>query len=637
MQFKHPELLYALCLLLIPIIVHLFQLRRFQKVNFTNVAFLKEVTQQTRKSSQLKKWLTLLTRLALLACIIIAFAQPFTANTNTFNKPQETVIYLDNSFSMQAQGEQGELLKRAVQDIIDNVDAEQNISVLTNTESFKNTTIKSITNELLQLQYNANQLPYDIALLKAKQLFSKQPNSVKHVIYVSDFQQQKQGFNTISDSTTQVHYVQLEPENISNVAIDTAYISATTPSQLELTVGLSNHGSPIENVPVSLFNKDNLIAKTAVSITDEATTTFTLPRHQNIQGKLSIDDTNLQFDNSLFFNINTPKNINVLAVNETDDAFLKKLYNPNEFNYTSTALSALNYNVIASQHLIILNELPTIPEALSNTLKTFMSNGGYVVVIPAKNSNLNSYNHFVNTFKAATDTEKRITTINFDHPLYANKVFEKRVDNFQYPKVNYGYTLGNTSSANILSFADNSPFLSQQGNAFIFASPLHTKATNFKQSPLIVPTFYNMAKQGLQLPNLYYTVGKSNTYDVAVNLQQDGVLALENKVENIIPQQHYFNNKVAITTDELPEQAGIFNVKNKTETLQQVSYNFNRDESVLRYLDLEALNSDSASNTIAKVFTTLKSETNINALWKWFVIFALVFLIIEMLILKYFK
>ncbi|MCH7524070.1 MAG: BatA domain-containing protein, partial [Bacteroidetes bacterium] len=43
MQFKYPELLYALLLLLIPIIVHLFQLRKFQKVAFTNVQFLKQV------------------------------------------------------------------------------------------------------------------------------------------------------------------------------------------------------------------------------------------------------------------------------------------------------------------------------------------------------------------------------------------------------------------------------------------------------------------------------------------------------------------------------------------------------------------------------------------------------------------
>ena len=92
MQFKHPELLYALFLLVIPIIVHLFQLRKFKSVPFTNVQFLKELTIQTRKSSQLKKWLTLATRLLLLACAVMAFAQPFTSKPDVFNKDKETVM-----------------------------------------------------------------------------------------------------------------------------------------------------------------------------------------------------------------------------------------------------------------------------------------------------------------------------------------------------------------------------------------------------------------------------------------------------------------------------------------------------------------------------------------------------------------
>ena len=168
MQFKHPEILYALCLLIIPIIIHLFQLRRFQKEAFTNVAFLKQVVIQTRKSSQLKKWLTLLTRMVLLACVIIAFAQPFTSKSTTFSTTPETVIYLDNSFSLQAKGEQGELLKRAVQDMIDEINPDDKISILTNDAVFKNTTIKTIQNDLLQLEYASNQMPYDAALLKSK-------------------------------------------------------------------------------------------------------------------------------------------------------------------------------------------------------------------------------------------------------------------------------------------------------------------------------------------------------------------------------------------------------------------------------------------------------------------------------------
>ncbi|MFT6826689.1 MAG: hypothetical protein ACJAYD_001252, partial [Patiriisocius sp.] len=113
MQFKYPELLYALFLLLIPILIHLFQLRRFQKVAFTNVAFLKKVSIQTRKSSHLKKWLILLLRLLAIAAIVIAFSEPFKASKTALNSNKETIVYLDNSFSMEANGVNGSLLNSA--------------------------------------------------------------------------------------------------------------------------------------------------------------------------------------------------------------------------------------------------------------------------------------------------------------------------------------------------------------------------------------------------------------------------------------------------------------------------------------------------------------------------------------------
>ncbi|NNC70612.1 MAG: hypothetical protein HKN90_07325, partial [Flavobacteriaceae bacterium] len=117
MQFKHPEILYALFLLLIPIIIHLFQLRRFEKVAFTNVKFLKQVQIQTRKSSRLKKFLILCARLLVFTALIVAFAQPFLSSIKK-DEVLNTYIYLDNSMSMQAKGSSGELLKRAVQDIV---------------------------------------------------------------------------------------------------------------------------------------------------------------------------------------------------------------------------------------------------------------------------------------------------------------------------------------------------------------------------------------------------------------------------------------------------------------------------------------------------------------------------------------
>lgn len=641
MQFKYPELLYALFLLVIPIIVHLFQLRKFKKVPFTNVAFLKNVAIQTRKSSQLKKWLTLVTRLLLFATIIFAFAQPYYSKNNTLNKTTETVIYLDNSFSMQAKGDKGVLLKRAIQDIITNVPENETVSIVTNSETFKNTTIGAIKNELLQLDYAPNYSSYKTAILKSKTLFSKNLNGIKNLIFISDFQTQNEDFNPENDTLVNLYAVKLQPINTQNIAIDSAYISKLNPTKIELTVILKNSGNPIENLPVSLFNNDNLIAKTSTAIDGNAQVTFDLPSNEIINGELKINDTHLKFDNSLFFNLNAPEKINVLAISNSNSNFLKRIYTEDEFQLMTYNLNNLDYNRINNQNLIILNEIATIPSSLSSVLKSFSNDGGTILVIPSKNATIESYNRFLGNYRLGITneitTEKRVTGINYSHSLYNNGVFEKRITNFQYPKVNSFYGLNSNSAASMLSFEDGKPFLTGNNTIYLFTAALNAKNSNFKSSPLIVPTLYNIAKNSFKIPKLYYNIGSQNSFEVKVKLQQDGVLLLKDKEESIIPKQQAFNNKVLITTDEIPMNAGIFGIMNGETTLKNVSYNFSRNESNLTYQNIDNLSKIITSDSVAQLFDTLKSDSKVNALWKWFVIFALILLLTEMLILKYFK
>jgi len=641
MQFKHPEILYALLLLIIPIIIHLFQLRKFQKVAFTNVQFLKELTIQTRKSSQLKKWLTLLTRMLLLACVIIAFAQPYISNSESFNTKSETVMYLDNSFSMQAQGINGTLLNSAIQDLIENVDENEPISVFTNDANFYNTSIKAIKNDLIQLKHSPSQLAYDAVVLKGKNAFSKDESSIKNLVLISDFQQKDNLLSIAKDSTTHIKLVQLKPANISNIAIDSLFISKSTVENLELTVLLKNQGEPIETLPVSLFNSDKLIAKSAVDIESESSTIFTIPTNTVFNGKITIEDANLQYDNELYFNIDQHKPIKVLTINEADDTFLKKIYTSDEFEYTSSPFNALNYNSLDDQNLIVLNELKEIPLALTTALKAFTDNGGHVLIVPSDEITLNSYNQLFNNYNLSklnpvTKQEKRVTTIQFSHPLLTN-VFDKQIKNFQYPKVNSYYKTASNSGASILSYEDGSSFLSQSENIYRFSAPLNTDNSNFKNSPLIVPVLYNIGKQSLKVPRLYYNLGEENNIDIATKLQQDDILTLVNGENSVIPLQQTYTNKVALKTSDYPNFSGIIAVKNKENFLKNLSFNFNRNESNLAYFDLASIENATVSESISTTINDIKSATNVNELWKWFVIFALAFIIIEMLILKYLK
>ena len=640
MQFKHPEILYALLLLLIPIIIHLFQLRRFQKVAFTNVEFLKKATLQTRKSSQVKKWLVLLTRLVALACIILAFAQPFTASKTALNSEKETVIYIDNSFSMEAKGSNGPMLKRSLQQLYDHLEGEENISWFTNDVTKKGVSITDFKNEVLSIDYSPMQLSLEAILLKAEQLFSQSNTAEKRLVIISDFQDN--GSFPEVPKNIKIEAVKTKPVTVNNLSIDTAFVLRKSVENTQLQVVVSAEGEWPESVPVSLWNDERLVAKTAVDLSNTASNsiTFDIENPENLKGKITLTDAHLQYDNNLFFSINLPEKIKVLSINEGEAGFLQKLFDNEKYAYKQQNFNQLNYSDLPSQNFVVLNELKQIPKSLITALKAFEENGGSLLVIPSKEAEINTYNNLLNTlqigqFQQLSTSEKKITKIHFSHPLY-EEVFEKQVTNFQYPTVQSFFEVTHQASK-VLELEDGSPFLLQKGNNYIATAAFSRENSNFKNSPLIVPSLINMAQQSLPLPNLYYEIGQNNTFAVPVKLGQDEILTVEDSLSSFIPLQQTKANSVAITTTEVPTYAGNFTVNRKEDRLQLVSYNNPRNESRLRYLDPKNWEGTTSYNSVEKVFEAIAKSNHINSLWKWFVIFAVLFLIIELCILKFFK
>src|SRR5690606_34941424 len=214
-------------------------------------------------------------------------------------------------------------------------------------------------------------------------------------------------------------------------------------------------------------------------------------------------------------------------------------------------------------------------------------------------------------------------------------VFESSVSNFQYPKVASSFEISG-SHQSVLSYEDGDDFLIENNGHYAFTAPLSTTNSNFQNTPLIVPVFYNMAQQSLPTPTLYYLLGQPNTIAINTQLEQDHILTLENTQESFIPLQMNYQNYITITTGEYPKTQGVYWVKNKTENVVALSFNYPRKESSPIYLSTSDFTEHHAKNA-DQVFKEIKSENNIDELWKWFAIFALVFLCLELLILKFFK
>ena len=642
MQFKHPEILYFLFLLVIPILVHLFQLRRFQKQYFTNVKFLKELSLQTRKSSVIKKWLLLFTRLLLLTAIIIAFAQPYFKAEDSENAANEMVILLDNSFSMQAKGSKGELLKRAIQDILENTPDDKQFSLLTNTNAFWDTDVKSVQKELQNLEYSDVAFRPDFLLTKVQ---AKKTNTAKDIITITDAVNMDSKYLNDFNADASTYFIVPEAENKNNIAIDSVYIAQALDNFYEIKVTMQAYGTIEEETPIALYNGDKLQAKTVVNFNEpKQEATFTIPK-ADFNGYVSVTDNNLAYDNTYYFSITEPEKQNVIAIGEgAKNNFLSRIYTTDEYNFNATELSTLDYNILEKQDAVILNELTEIPQSLITTLKSYYDSGLNIVVIPSAKSSAQNLNQLLSafsttTYSAVNSTEKRVTKIAFSHPLYRT-VFEKRISNFQYPKVNSGFTI-NGNALPVLTYDDGTPFLTSVtngvGNVYAFAAPVNTDNSNFQNAPLIVPTFINMARNNNTTGVSAITIGKSENVFIDALLSKDEVVTVRNENNDFIPMQQVLNNKVKLSFGNYPEKAGNYTIYKDNEPLKNISFNYSRNESNLNLQNKAILKEYNIANSVEEVYTDMQSKRTADELWKWFVIATLIFLLLELFIQKFVK
>ena len=642
MQFKNPEILYFLFLLIIPFLVHLFQLRRFKKEYFTNVAFLKVLSIQTRKSSKLKKWLLLVTRLLILTAIILTFAQPFFKAKESKSAKNELFIILDNSFSMQAKGQKGELLKRAVEDLLKNTPENQNFSLITNSETFWNTDIKTIQKELQSIKYSSSSFEIDDLIAKIK---SQKSNANKDVVVITDGLDLKSKQLNYIDKNFNTFFIIPKAEQKNNVSIDSVFISQTTEQFYDIGVKLSTFGTLSTEVPIALYNNKKLIAKTLIQFEAKSKTIkFTIPK-TDFNGYVSIIDNSLEFDNSYYFNITKPKKIKVLSIGTLkNNVFLKKIYSDSEFDFNTFELNALDYNILEQQDAIVLNEINTIPQALQTTLKSFVNKGGNLIVIPTSENSVSNLNLLINnfgnlTFKPIENKEKLITKIAVNHPLLSN-VFDKKVVNFQYPKTKNSFSIA-TSNPAILNYDDQSIFLTaiqnQISNVYVFAAPINQENSNFQNSPLIVPIFYNMVQNKNTNGISAFEIGKQVNYILDTTILKDEILNIKNQEEKFIPIQQILDKKVKLTFNDYPEKASNFGIFKQNELIKNVSFNYNRSESDLTKNNNNLLNNFKKIDSLNTIFDLIKTNRTNTEIWKWFVIFALLFLILEILIQKFIK
>jgi hypothetical protein len=676
MSFVYPSFLLALLSLGIPIIIHLFHFRRFKKVYFTNVRFLKEVKQETQQQSRIKHLLVLLARCFALAFLVFAFAQPFIAGKNAQLKAgrKDVSIFVDNSFSMSSQSQDVPLLEKArrrATEIVSAYSADDRFQILTcNFEGREQRLLskEEALSAVNEIQVSPASREMTKILARQKQALNGGNADHKSAYIISDFQKNITNFDKLRDTTIDLYLIPLQSVRRKNVAIDTAWFEA--PVRMlnqtnQLIVRLQNYSEEAaENIELSLNVDGQNKPVGTLSIPARGkmydTINYTIVKTGWQEAELAITDFPINFDDHYFFSFKGDEKVNVLHLHDgSPNRYLEAAFK-NNTHFKSTAQSSgnIDYSKLKEYQLIILAELKTISSGLASELSQYIDAGGNVLIFPSAAADINAYNNFTNSVKASRygsfeKTLRSVSFINYEEFVFRD-VFSARRDNVKLPDTKGNFALQRTAASReevILRYRDGGVFVGKntygKGNIYICASPLDPNYSNLTQSgEIFVPMLYKMALSSGKDEKIAYTIGKDNMIETIKKVTgNETVFKLRNNASEFIPEQKTIGTKAILSLGNEIKEAGFYQLYIKAqEILGKYAFNYNRKESELEYITTNELkmrvgaNVDIIEGTKAADFSQTVGERSKGIIfWKYCLIITLIFLAIEQLLLRFWR
>ncbi len=699
MQFLFPGFLAALAVLTIPIIIHLFYFRRFKRVYFTNVRFLKEVKEETSNRQKLRNLLVLLMRCLAIAAMVLAFAQPFIPLSSGVKKGERAVsIFVDNSFSMNALSKDApllELAKQRARDIVSAFRVEDRFQILTNDFEGRDQRLISkedALNRIEEIRSSPASRDLSKVLIRQQQCLNtgKQENKLAYV--VSDFQANIADINNFRDSLIQVNLVPMRAVQERNVSVDSVWFES--PVQIlnqpsNLLVKISNRSDEAAtDVRISLRHDGQTKPVGSIDIPANGSRLDTVPFNILHAGwheaRVSITDYPVQFDDEYYLSFNVAERVNILAINGLQaNKYLSNAFLGAKYARVENAdARALDYSKFGEYQLIVLHELSSISSGLANELKSFAQNGGTVLVFPSQTADLSSYNVFLQNFGAGElgsyePTPRQASQVNTEEFVFRD-VFLNKSANLRLPATQGNYKIAPARGEHILTYRDGSALMAKytvgEGALYFSAAPLNEQTNDLvRNGEIFVPMLFKMAIAGTKVRQVAYTIGKDEVLEakhkVAASGETiyklrltvdggrstgDGSGAADNRQPStvdrqpsneFIPEQRIFGSKVLLTPGTQIRDAGWYRLHLQGDsTLAEYGFNYDRKESDLKYKTSEQLAEGLPSNikvlseTAEANFGQVVDEQERGiVLWRWCVIFALLFLALEVLFLRLWK
>ena len=378
------------------------------------------------------------------------------------------------------------------------------------------------------------------------------------------------------------------------------------------------------------------------------------------QCKISLQDYPISFDDNFYFSFEILDKIKVMNVFEKKPSFsLQSLFENDEtIDYKSVNIGQIDYAKIKDQQLLILDGLNDISSGFQQSIGSFVKNGGSITIFPSSDINLKDYNSLCKLLKIdeyiSKDTIKqKVNKISYQHKIF-DGVFEKEEKKINLPIVNTHYKISDKNSSNkqtIFALEMEDDFINHytfySGDIYLFASALNDASSNLGKHALFVPLMYNIALMSYKNIQLYYHISENNYFNAPKSEINENIYHLKSEKVDIIPSERFIGGEWKLYLHQQIRNSGNYLLTAGEKTLSALSFNYGKKESHPNSYSSKEVEEILQKNNIIGIKINSNSKQNISNIvqqiqlgksyWKHCIILALLFLLMEILLIKFLK
>jgi uncharacterized membrane protein len=690
MTFLNPAVLFGLIAASIPVLIHLLNLRKLKKIEFSTLMFLKELQKNKIRKIKLKQWLLLALRVLIILFLVTAFARPTlkgVAIGGTASTAKTTAVFIiDNTFSMEVVDAHGSYFNQAKSIAIQLLNQLQEgdeaavipVSGISTDDLKASGNLAEIKKQIDELTVSPVSGTLNNSIINAAKVLGLSKNFNKEIYIISDFQKSglkdEKGISNLSEllnDKVRIYSFPFPQKDVYNIGIDNIKLN-TQIFQKDKTISVSafvtNYSDKaVDNVVVSLFIQGERTAQKSIELKSRETKEVPLESVIKYTGNqevfAEIEDDELIKDNRRFTNFYVPEKLPVLIITGSNEdsryveLALKADDNNNFMQIDKKSPSQLSTTDLSKYEAII-----TIgSEGINNPLRLidYLKTGGGLFIMPGSKSSLSSFQIFCNELKipmpktfinlSGTNNKANFFSIDYQHPLFTNLFSDKNKNKIESPDIySYFQIFTEGKGKNIIGFNDYSSFLSEyrfeKGKILLMSSAPGLSAGNFPLKSLFVPLIYKSVfyLSSKDQPDTNLFAGNNIELDVSKYPLKQIKVVKPGKQEEIINLNEDENKNYFVYSNT--NETGNYKFYSGEKLVDIVPINTNPKES-----DLTRMSTSEFKNYLQQIsfkgkYIPVNPGENIakvikearygSELWKFFVIVALALALLEMLVAR---